>query len=355
MTASEGLTLDSITHAYDGATVLHDVSLVVAPGEVVSLLGPSGCGKTTLLRIAAGLEILQAGRVLLDGAVVSGPGAHMPPERRGVGFVFQDFALFPHLSVAANAAFGLSGLSGAAARARAVEILEKVGMAEYADSYPHTLSGGQQQRVALARALAPEPRLVLLDEPFSGLDARLRDRLRDDALHILKTSRVMALLVTHDAEEAMFMSDRIAVMNGGHVVQTGKPEDLYFHPNNAFVANFFGEVNRMEGVVRQGVVDTALGAVAAQGFADGARVAVLIRPEGLLLAPAAEPDPSVPQGRVLASRMLGRTALIHLTAERESFAPVHLHARARNDFLPKEGDRLSIKLDSRQTFVFPLD
>jgi iron(III) transport system ATP-binding protein len=338
--------IEEVRHAYAGTEVLHGVSLTVVPGEIVCLLGPSGCGKTTLLRLVAGLERVQSGRIAIDGRAVAGAGAHVPPERRGVGMVFQDFALFPHLGAAENVAFGLD-LSPPERRRVAEDLLERVGMRAHADAFPHTLSGGQQQRVALARALAPRPFLLLLDEPFSGLDARLRGKLRDDALHLLKSAGVATLLVTHDPEEAMFMADRIALMDRGHVVQLGRPAELYLEPRSAFAAEFFGEVNRLPGTVSGGVVATPFGPVPAGGIPDGRPVEVLIRPEALSLAVPGTPG-AVP-ARIAAARLLGRTSLLHL----ELAGDIHLHARVAEDELPAEGAPCALRLDRRKTYVFP--
>jgi len=258
----EALALQNIRHRYAGMTAVDDVSLSIAQGEILCLVGPSGCGKSTLLRIAAGLEALQRGTVSIDGKVVADNSGCMPPERRGVGLVFQDYALFPHLSVIDNVRFGLSGRPAAHQRRRAMETLEQVGMGGYADHFPHALSGGQQQRVALARALAPDPAVLLLDEPFSGLDARLREQVRDETLHVLKRTGAATMLVTHDPEEAMFLADRIALMRSGKLVQLGSPVDLYNRPADGFAASFFGEVNRIDGTVRQGAVDTPVGRIA---------------------------------------------------------------------------------------------
>ena len=218
------LGLEGVGHSYDGVLeVVSGFSLGVGAGEIVCLLGPSGCGKSTVLRLAAGLETLQRGRIQLRGETVADgeSGVGQPPERRNVGLVFQDFALFPHLTVARNVAFGLADLPEHQRGQRALEALAQVGMAAYAGSYPHALSGGQQQRVALARALAPRPSVMLLDEPFSGLDARLREQIRDDTLRVLKRSGAATLLVTHDPEEAMFMADRIYLMQAGKLIQSG--------------------------------------------------------------------------------------------------------------------------------------
>ena len=352
------LALTGIRHAYGAVQAVDGVDVAVAPGEVVCLLGPSGCGKTTILRLAAGLEDLQEGEVALEGQRVAGGGTNVAPEKRGVGLVFQDYALFPHLDVMGNVIFGLTGWPAGDRIARGVEVLEMVGLADMADAFPHELSGGQQQRVALARALAPKPRVVLLDEPYSGLDARLRDRVRDEVLHILKSSGSACLMVTHDSEEAMFMADRIAVMRDGRIVQQGSPADLYCAPADAFVAAFFGEVNLIEGRVQGAAVDTLVGTVASDGIADGTEVSVVIRPEGVRIEALSEGFSRDPCGEVEQARLLGRTSLVHLTMRGEGARlgeSLHLHARVPGVFLPRPGTRVRVSVDPAQTFVFPAD
>jgi iron(III) transport system ATP-binding protein len=305
------LELKSVTHRYGEVLAVDGLDLRVAEGEVVCLLGPSGCGKTTALRLAAGLEMLQEGQISIAGRIVAGDGMSSPPESRGVGLVFQDYALFPHLSVLDNVTFGLQGVRAENREARALRSLREVGMEEFAGRYPHMLSGGQQQRVALARALVSGPQVVLLDEPFSGLDARLRDMVRDQTLHALMESEAATLMVTHDAEEAMFMADRIAVMREGRILQTGTPDELYCHPATAFVAQLFGEVNRLRALNMNGNVETPFGRLPVHGLEEGAEAEILIRPEALQLSHGA----AGPRGRVITSRMLGRTSLIHLSVE----------------------------------------
>lgn len=352
---SRVIALEGVRHCYDDVIAIDALTLSVGAREVVCLLGPSGCGKTTALRIVAGLEALQQGQVVLNGAVVADRDRNLPAEARNIGFLFQDYALFPHLTVAGNIGFGLRRFSAAARRERVAEVLELVVLGEHAARYPHELSGGEKQRVALARALAPRPPLILLDEPFSGLDARMRDRVRDQTLHALKQSGAATLMVTHDAEEAMFMADRIAVMREGRLVQFGTPVELYCHPKNAFVAEFFGEVNRFPGIARSGKVLTPFGALPARGLNEGDTVDILIRPEALRLSAIHEGVDPKQTVTVVASRMLGRTSLIHLSIRRQSGQELHLHSRMPGRFLPPENAILAVDLDSDQAFVFPAD
>jgi len=258
-----------------------DFNLKIEQGEFVALLGPSGCGKTTLLRLIAGFEMLDQGLVEVSGFMVSGPNAWIPPEKRKIGFVFQDYALFPHLDVLSNVAFGIKGLSKSQRIDRAREVMDLVGLTIFRERFPGQLSGGQQQRVALARALAPRPDLILLDEPFSNLDAGLRDNTRIEVGRILRASGTTALLVTHDQEEAMMFADRLAVMRAGRVEQFGSPEEVYSRPRTAFVAKFLGMANFIHGSARGNVAETPLGALELSQPANGA-VLLSVRPEALV-------------------------------------------------------------------------
>ena len=261
------LRVDSVTVGFDGERALDSASLDVADGEVVTVLGPSGSGKTTLLRVIAGLQVPDAGRVLLDGVDLAGT----PPHRRGVGLVFQDHALFPHRNVFGNVAFGLRmrGDSADVVETRTAELLALVGLAGLGERLVGTLSGGEQQRVALARALAPEPRILLLDEPLGSLDRRLRDRLLDDLEHLFGELAVTAVYVTHDQTEAFTLGDRVAVMRDGHVVQVATPDELWAHPLDEDVAHFLGLANVADDeVVRPEAVRVRRAACDGQGVVE---------------------------------------------------------------------------------------
>jgi iron(III) transport system ATP-binding protein len=274
--------LDSVTKRFGTVTAVDQASLCVARGEVVALLGPSGCGKTTLLRLVAGFERPDGGSIVVGDRKVAG-GVWVAPEARRVGMVFQDYALFPHLTVAANVGFGLSRRLRAT---RVPELLEIVGLVGLEKRFPHELSGGQQQRVALARALAPSPELVLLDEPWSNVDPFLRESLRAEVTEIIRPLGVTVLLVTHDREEAFSLADRIALMRDGTIVQEGTAEQLYFAPASRWAAEFVGAANVLSGRVVAGRVETAIGAFPANGASSATAAQVLIRPELLELEPS---------------------------------------------------------------------
>ncbi|MSP48406.1 MAG: ABC transporter ATP-binding protein [Alphaproteobacteria bacterium] len=348
--SSPALALDDVSHSYGAVRAVIDLSLAVAPGEVVCLLGPSGCGKSTVLRLAAGLEEVQAGRIAINGILAGAPGTHVPPEDRNVGLVFQDFALFPHLTICNNVGFGLRSRDPVVRRERILAALGDVGLVHAEQAFPHMLSGGEQQRVALARALAPRPRLVLLDEPFSGLDARLREQVRDVTVEALRKSGTATLMVTHDAEEAMFMADRIAVMRDGRIVQEGTPIDLYRHPISLFVAAFFGEINRLAGTARHGEVATRFGPVPT-GLADGAAAEVVIRPEALRVSLAGETGSGTVPARVVSAHPLGRSTRLVLALDDGH----RVKARIWGLYHPAVGAPVMLALDPRQAFVFPVD
>jgi iron(III) transport system ATP-binding protein len=353
---SPRLDVQSLTRAFGKLAVVQDVSLQVDAGQVTCLLGPSGCGKSTTLRMIAGVERPDAGRILIDGKAVFDRGVTLPPEARSVGLMFQDFALFPHLTVAANVAFGLTG--DRAARARRVdELLERVNLTGFGAKHPHELSGGEQQRVALARALAPRPRVMLMDEPFSGLDNRLRDGIRDTTLDLLKEEGAAVLLVTHEPDEAMRMADQIALMRGGRIVQQGAPYNVYNAPIDRAAAAFFSDINVIRGISRGALTATPFGEFLTPGHADGAEVEIVIRPQHLKIdfdrggrGPNPTPqDGTAARGRVLRSRYLGRESLVDFAMD---FEGARLTASVPGVFLPRPGTVLWLMIRRDRCFVF---
>jgi iron(III) transport system ATP-binding protein len=310
--------LTGLSKSFGAVRAVDDVDFEVRRGELVAVLGPSGCGKTTLLRLIAGFERPDAGSIEVGGARLAGPGEWVQPEKRRIGMVFQDYALFPHLGVAANVAFGLIK-HGREDRERLTKrTLELVGLQHKAERYPHELSGGERQRVALARALAPEPQLVLLDEPFSSLDASLRAGLRREVELILREAEATALLVTHDQEEALSLADRLAVMREGQLVQVGSPEEVYLQPAGRWAAQFVGEVNVLAGMAKGRGVETELGHFALPRPADG-NVHVGVRPEQLQLRPDEQGNAQVLEREFRGHDVLyrlrhetGRTVLVQL-------------------------------------------
>ncbi|WP_394181160.1 ABC transporter ATP-binding protein [Marinomonas posidonica] len=280
------LTLSNVTVGYDGQQIVASTSFHLAAGEIGCLLGPSGCGKSTLLRAIAGFEPLMSGQIEVAGKVISTAQTNLPPERRQIGMVFQDIALFPHLTVGENIAFGLTSWTKPQAQARVDELLVLVGLAGFQSRYPHSLSGGQQQRVALARAMAPKPTLLLMDEPFSGLDAKLREELVPDIRSILLHEEMSAILVTHDQMEAFAMADQVSVMSDGEIHQTGTCYEIYHKPATRFVASFIGHGDFLPATVcGPNCVHSDLGRIQGNlnhGFADQVEVDLLVRPDDIL-------------------------------------------------------------------------
>ena len=355
-TPSPRLEVKHLVRSFGGRRVVDDVSLAVAAGQVTCLLGPSGCGKSTTLRMIAGVERADAGEVRLDGVTVAAPGVHVPPEARSVGLMFQDFALFPHLTVAENVGFGLRVDRAEKAR-RVGELLEKVDLSGFGQKHPHELSGGEQQRVALARALAPKPRVMLMDEPFSGLDNRLRDGIRDRTLELLKEEGAAVLLVTHEPDEAMRMADEIALMRAGRIVQKGAPYNVYNAPVDKAAAAFFSDINVIRGVSRGALTETPFGAFLTPGHKDGAEVEIVIRPQHLRIdfdrggrGPNPTPeDGTAARGTVLRSRYLGRESLVDFAMD---FEGAKLTASVPGVFLPKPGTALWLMIRRDRCFVF---
>jgi len=333
---------------YAGVPVVRQVSFILEAGRIGCLLGPSGCGKTTLLRAIAGFETLQGGEIRMRGQVVSHAGWSLPPEKRRVGMVFQEFALFPHLSAGDNIGFGLHDLSERERRARIRELLELVGLPEYESSYPHQLSGGQQQRIALARAMAPRPELLLLDEPFSSMDAELREQLAREVRGILKEEEVTALLVTHDQYEAFAMADEIGVLNAGQLMQWDSGYNLYHRPGNRFVADFIGQGVLLPGeVLSEGQVQTELGVISGELPPDckiGCKLELLLRPDDIQ-----HDDQSRLHAKVVAKAFRGAEFLY--TLEMASGTRVLCFAPSHHDHAL--GEQIGIRVEVDHMVMFP--
>ncbi|MCG5239766.1 ABC transporter ATP-binding protein [Azospirillum doebereinerae] len=343
--------LSGITHHYGRHRAADNVSLGVSPREVVCIVGPSGCGKSTLLRLISGLETVQAGTITVGGVTLATPERSLPPEKRPVGMMFQDFALFPHLTVAGNIAFGQTDRPRAERNRRVAELLELMGLARYADAYPHTLSGGQQQRVALARAMARDPQVLLLDEPFSALDEQLRRSVREEVVRLIRASGIATLVVTHDPAEAMEIGNRVVVMEAGRIVQADTPLELYRNPSNSFVARLFGEVNRFEATVRDGHLTTPLGRFATPALESGTRVEVACRIEDMELAPIGQRPGAMPV-RVRHSSFLGASTRICLGLPGGG-ENAEVHARLPGHVDVKPGEELTAVVDAKRVMLFP--
>ncbi len=351
------LEIRDFTRRFDGKAVVDNVCLSIEPGHVTCLLGPSGCGKSTTLRMIAGVEMQDSGSIYVDGKLVCDTVFRVPPERRSIGLMFQDFALFPHLTVGKNVAFGLTG-SGADKKARAKALLDRVGLAHYIDEFPHHLSGGEQQRVALARALAPKPKIMLMDEPFSGLDNRLRDGIRDETLDLLKEEGASVLLVTHEPEEAMRMADEIALMREGRIVQRGAPYNIFNAPADKEAVAFFSDINVLRGRVEGALTDTPFGRFLAPGVPDGAEVEIVFRPQHVSIdfdRHGKGPNPTLiagtpARGVVERARFMGSESLVEFRMDHDGQM---LKATVPNVFLPKTGTPLWLSVRRDRCFVFP--
>jgi iron(III) transport system ATP-binding protein len=346
------LELRHVTCAYEaGRPAISDISLTAQEGDIVCLLGPSGCGKTTTLRAIAGFESISAGEVYLQGKLVSSPTLLVPTEQRRIGMVFQEYALFPHLRVADNVAFGLRQLPAAHRAAQVETMLAMVGLTGFERRYPHELSGGQQQRVALARALAPKPVMLLLDEPFSSLDPDMTGKMREDLLHLLRHTNTTALLVTHDHDEAFAMADRIAVLNNGRLEQLDVPEAIYHTPVTPFVADFVGQADFIPGLVEHRTVLTELGMFPNQsGYPTGTKVVVMIRPDDIHVVPSDQAKATILARQFRGSENLYTIALpsgriVHSSASSTSVysvgTPVELSVIATHTVLFPQDDKLA--------------
>lgn len=330
----------AISRSYGKLAAVADATLTLHAGRITCLLGPSGCGKSTLLRLIAGLESVDDGTIEIDGRVMSAPGMTVTPEDRGIGLVFQDFALFPHLSVADNIGFGLKALPASERRKRVTTLVARFHLERLADAWPHTLSGGEQQRVAIARALARAPSVLLLDEPFSGLDGHLRAAVRQSVLADLRETGTAVLIVTHDPEEAMLIADEMALMSAGRIVQTGSPQDCYLRPVSIEASRLLGEAVILPVRVADGLAHTAFGIIPAPGMPDGEAEA-MIRPEALRF------DGAGVLVEVVDIRFGGAFQIVTLAS-----ADTVIPARMTGVSLPKVGEQIRVSLNPACTAVF---
>ena len=351
----------NISHKYDKKMILNDFSMKLEAGEVVSLLGPSGCGKTTLLKLASGIEKLQNGEIKLNDEIVSSFNFHLNSDKRQIGYVFQDCALFPHLTVMENIFFGIKKNHIAKSSKKIQNLMDQINISNLTNNYPHELSGGQQQQVALVRAMASDPKIIFLDEPYSNLDSRLKEKIRDQMLHILREHKISALLVTHDPEEAMFMSDKIGVLNNGCIEQFGSPIDLYLRPKSAFIAEFFGEINILEGIVKEGSVSTVLGTFNCSQRFNNKKVKIVVRNEAIKLFSANKINlnskyktnliKSSYYGFVMEARLLAGSSLVHLSLKVDE-SNFHIHAKIPGLNFFKVDEKVIVETDPTQIFIF---
>jgi iron(III) transport system ATP-binding protein len=345
------LNVKNLHHSYGEIEALNNLSFSIKNSSIVSVLGPSGCGKTTLIRVIAGLESVQKGEIFIEDTIVANNQLNTPPEKRPISYVFQDFALFPHMTVLENISFAAGSRKNKKQLIDQVIQLAKVD--NFLQKYPHSLSGGEQQRVALARSIAVQPKLLLLDEPFSDLDINLKREIIDDTLHLINSLESSALVVTHNAEEAMFLSDMIIVMDQGKIVQVGTPHQIYFHPVNQYVASLFGETNIFQTTVQNNQCNTPLGSIEVNNLKDNQIVNVVIRPEAIKLSQEKSPLLNPNTGVVVDSKFLGNSAIIHMTVNDQFNQKHHIHSKVLGNFLPPAASSVSITLDKSHIFIFP--
>ena len=342
--------INNLSYSMNEKKILNNINLQLEKEKIACILGPSGCGKTTLLKLIAGLSKVQEGEIFLNENLVSSSNIHLKTEKRKIGFLFQDYALFPHQTVKQNLQFAIKDKSTSH---RVEEIMDVIKLSDSLEKYPHELSGGEQQRVALARSIIAKPDLLLLDEPFSSLDLNLKEEVRDDTLHLLQKSNISVLLVTHDPFEAMFISNQINIMNkNGEIVQSGSPTDLYNLPNSSYVANFFGETNKFQGVVKNTIVETPVGEFKVENSLESKNVDIFIRPEAVKLSKEQTPVNGI-KGTVMASKLMGTYSFIHLSVLSKNNEVVHVHSHMPPNFLPNQSSAVGIEIDKEQTFIFP--
>ena len=347
MTAVE---IKNLSHTIGNKEILKNINFTLSKDSISCILGPSGSGKTSLLKLIAGLDRVQNGSIKINSKEVSSKSKHLPTEKRNIGFLFQDYALFPHLTVKQNLEYPINYKTSPHT---IDDIIKLIKLPNSLHKYPHELSGGEQQRVALARSIISNPDILLLDEPFSSLDLNLREDVRDDTLHLLQKSNVSVIIVTHDPFEAMFISNQINIMDtSGQIVQSGSPAQLYNNPINSYVAEFFGETNRFEGVVKNSYITTPIGKIKVSSELENQKVKVHVRPKGIKLNEQPTPVNGI-KGTVMASKLMGSFSFIHLSVLNKNNEIVHIHSHMPPDFNPKQSSAVEIEIDEKQTFIFP--
>ena len=350
------LEVKNLSRSFGRLSVVDRVSFQISSGQVTCLLGPSGCGKSTTLRMIAGVETPSSGQIFVDEELISSTSFQVPPEARSIGLMFQDFALFPHLNVQQNVYFGLTG-SKEFKRKRSIDLLEKVGLAHLASHYPYSLSGGEQQRIALIRALAPQPKIMLMDEPFSGLDDRLRDEIRDETFNLLRSEDTAVLMVTHDPQEAMKVADEIALMRNGKILQRGAPYNVYNAPVDLKALQFFSDANAIQATLNGSLADTPFGQFFAPGLPDGTDIDIVFRPQHVRIdfdRKGRGPLPTASQGVaakgiVKRARFVGNESLI----EFEMDFGIIIKVSVPNVFLPNIGHPLWLTVPRDKCYIFP--
>ena len=350
------LEVKNLSRSFGNLTVVDKISFQIFSGQVTCLLGPSGCGKSTTLRMIAGVEKPSSGQIFVDEVLTSNANFQVPPEARSIGLMFQDFALFPHLNVQQNVYFGLAG-SKEFKEKRSLDLLERVGLAHLAFNYPHSLSGGEQQRIALIRALAPQPKIMLMDEPFSGLDDRLRDEVRDETFNLLRSEDTAVLMVTHDPQEAMKVADEIALMRDGKILQRGAPYNIYNAPVDLKALQFFSDANSIQATLKGSLADTPFGQFFAPGLADGTDIDIVFRPQHIRIdfdRKGQGPLPTASQGVaargiVKRARFVGNESLIEFEMDFGSTIKVTVP----NVFLPNKGHPLWLTVPRDKCYIFP--
>ena len=343
------LRINNLSHKINNNNILQNISLEIKDDKIACILGPSGCGKTTLLKLIAGLENIQEGKIYIKDNLVSSPNKQVKTEERNIGFLFQDFALFPHLNVEQNLQFAIKNNGNSINDIK--EIVQLIKLPFALKKYPHELSGGEQQRVALARAIISKPDLLLLDEPFSSLDLSLKEEIRDDTLHLLQKFNTSVMIVTHDPFEAMFISNKIYILEeNGTIVQSGSPNDLYNNPISPYVTSFFGETNKFLGIVNNSQVKTSIGTIPIKNIPDTKKVEIHARPQAIRLTQEKTPVNGI-KGTVMASKLMGSYSFIHLSVLDKNNDIIHVHSHMPPNFNPKRSSAVGINVDKNKIFV----